>query len=146
MGCFRQLKEEQIELEYSYWDGPNVVKRLRRKKREEVVSFLEVCRLELIENFQQVASVESRDLLFVIKDFIAPHSMTLAHIELLKLKTAKDDLLLNLRHVKFHKDNRNLTLSVNLDGPIRIIERSRYEKNKTSYPFCNWHTLDLGEK
>ena len=68
-----------------------------------------------------MASVEAEDLLFVIKDFIAPHSISLAHIELLKLKTAKNDLLLNLRHVKFHKDNLNLTLSVNLDGPIRII-------------------------
>jgi hypothetical protein len=81
----------------------------------------------------------------VIKDFIAPHSITLAHIELLKLKTTKDDPLLNLRHVKFHKENKDLTLSVNLDGPIRIIERSRYEKNKSNYPFCNWHTLNLGE-
>ena len=107
---------------------------------------LEVCRLELIENFQNVASVEAKDLLFVIKDFIAPHGITLAHIELLRLKTAKDDLLLNLRHVKFRKEDKNLTLSVNLDGPIRIIERHRYEKNKSSYPFCNWHTLDLGEK
>lgn len=52
--------------------------------------------------------------------------MTLAHIELLKLKTAKDDLLFNLRHVKIRKENKELTLSVNLDGPIRIIEKARY--------------------
>ena len=98
-----QLREELIELEYSYWDGPNVVKRLRRKKKEDVLSFLEMCRLETIENFQNLASVEAKDLLFVIKDFIAPHSITLAHIELLRLKTTKEDPLLNLRHVKFHK-------------------------------------------
>lgn len=31
-----QLREELIELEYSYWDGPNVVKKIRRKKRTTV--------------------------------------------------------------------------------------------------------------
>lgn len=87
---------------------------------------LEFCRLELIENFQNVAEVEAKDLLFVIKDFIAPHEITLGDIELLKLKTAKKDLLLNLRNVKFKKEGKELTLSVNLDGPVRIVERARY--------------------
>jgi hypothetical protein len=57
----------------------------------------------------------------VIKDFIAPHEITMADIEILKLQTTKEDLLLNLRHVKIKKDGKDLTLSVNLDGPARII-------------------------
>jgi hypothetical protein len=65
-------------------------------------------------------------LLFVIKDFVAPHEITLGDVELLKLKTTKNDLLLNLRHVKVKKDGKDTTLSVNMDGPIRIIERVRY--------------------
>jgi hypothetical protein len=39
-----------------------------------------MCRLDLIENFQHIASVDVRELLFVIKDFIAPHEMTLADV------------------------------------------------------------------
>lgn len=62
----------------------------------------------------------------MIKDFIAPHEISIADIEILKLQTAKDDLLLNLRHVKAKKDGKDLTLSINLDGPARIIERSRF--------------------
>lgn len=69
--------------------------------------------------------------------------MSLAQVELLGLKTAKNDLLLNLRHVKIKKDGKDMTLSVNLDGPARIIQRLRYEKNKAVFPFCNWHTLAL---
>jgi hypothetical protein len=90
--------------------------------------------------------VEARDLIFVIKDFIAPHEISLADVEILKLQTAKDDQLLNLRHVKIKKDGRDLTLSVNLDGPARIIEKTRFEKNKLIFPFCNWHTLNFKEK
>ena len=83
----------------------------------------------------------------MIKDFIVPHEMTLGEVELLKLKTTKKDLLLNLRSVKVvGKDGKELTLSINLDGPIRIIERARFEKNKANYPFCNWQTLNLQEK
>ena len=52
--------------------------------------------------------------------------MTLGDVELLKLKTTKNDLLLNLRNVKVQKDGKNLTLSVNLDGPVRTVERARY--------------------
>ena len=51
----------------------------------------------------------------MIKDFIAPHEISIADIEILKLQTAKDDLLLNLRHVKAKKDGKDLTLSINLD-------------------------------
>lgn len=64
---------------------------------------LEDTRMEIIENFQGVAAIEARDLLFVIKDFIAPHDMSIADIELLSLKTSKNDLLLNLRSVKIKK-------------------------------------------
>lgn len=52
-----QLKEELIELEFSYWDGANVVKTIRRKKNTTVKEFLEVCRLELVETNQNIASV-----------------------------------------------------------------------------------------
>jgi len=83
-----------------------VVKKLRRKKRDTVREFLEVCRLDLIENFQNVAAVEVKDLLFVIKDFIAPHEMSLADVEVLKLKTTKNDLLLTLRNVKVKRDGK----------------------------------------
>jgi hypothetical protein len=47
--------------------------------------------------------------------------MTFCDIELLKLKTAKNDLLLNLRHVKVKKDGKDRTLSINLDGALRIV-------------------------
>jgi hypothetical protein len=82
---------------------------------------LEVARLELIEDFQNLAQVEPKDLLLVIKDFIVPHKMCIAEIEALELKTGKGDSLLNFKDVKMRKDGRELSLSVNIDGPVRII-------------------------
>jgi len=39
------MKEELIELEYTYWDGPNVIKVVRRKKKENIREMLEKCRI-----------------------------------------------------------------------------------------------------
>lgn len=36
-----------------------------------------------------------------------------------------------------------MTLSVNIEGPIRIIEREKYEKNITSYPFNTWRQMNI---
>lgn len=77
------MKEQLFELDYSYWDGPLVVKKLRRKKKETIRTLLEVCRLELVSNFQNLASCPAEDMLLVIKDFIIPHKMTIADLEAL---------------------------------------------------------------
>lgn len=70
----------------------------------------------------------------VIKDFILPHKMTIADMEALELKTAKGDLLLNFKNVKI----KDTVLSVNVQGPIRLIQKSKYEKNIATYPFNTW--------
>jgi hypothetical protein len=53
---------------------------------------------------------------------------------------------MNLRPVKIKKDGKEITLSVNIDTPVRIIERLKYEKHKQGYPFCNWETLKITSK
>ena len=44
---------------------------------------IEVCRLELIANFQNFASEEVKNLLMVVKDFIMPHKMSISQMEAL---------------------------------------------------------------
>ena len=53
---------------------------------------------------------------------------------------------MNLRPVKVKKDTKEMTMSVNIDSPVRIIERIKYEKHKQGYPFCNWETLKITSK
>jgi len=90
-------------LEYQFWEGSQLIKKLRRKKKEKVKDFLEICRLELISSFKSLANLSADDLLLVIKDFIIPHEMALYEIEALELKTKKNELLMNLRNVKIKK-------------------------------------------
>jgi hypothetical protein len=69
-----------FEIDYSYWDGPLLVKKMRRKKKELVKNLIEVSRLELVSNFQSLASCQAEDLIMVIKDFMVPHKMSIADI------------------------------------------------------------------
>lgn len=34
-----------FEVDYSYWDGPLVVKKLKKRKKESIKNLIEYCRL-----------------------------------------------------------------------------------------------------
>ena len=67
-------------MEYSYWEGKDMVKKLRGKKKEKIIDLLEICRLEQISNFQSLAKVSADELMLVIKDFIAPHCLSVYEV------------------------------------------------------------------
>lgn len=77
--------------------------------------------------------------------------MSLYEVEVLKVKTKTGEPVLNFKKVRVpvgtteaaREGQKDVELSVQTGGPIRIIERSRYEKSKALYPFHNWHTLQL---
>lgn len=83
-----------------------MIKKLRRTKKEKVKDLLEVCRIELVSSFKELAHETADELLFVMKDFILPHEMALYEIEALELKTKKNELLMNLRNVKIKKEGK----------------------------------------
>jgi hypothetical protein len=56
------------------------MKKLKRKKKEKIGDLLDICRIELIEHFQCLIKSSPEDLLFVIKDFIVPHSMSIYEV------------------------------------------------------------------
>ena len=83
------------------------------------------------------------ELLFMVKDTIIPHDMSVGEIETLELKNQKQEPLLDFNSVKMKKDGREVEMSVNLGNPVRIIEKSRYLKSKAQFPFCNWNMVRL---
>jgi|JI6StandDraft_1071083.scaffolds.fasta_scaffold01887_7 hypothetical protein len=123
------MKEELFELDYCYWDTMNIVKKLKRKKKEKILDLLNICRLELLEHFQALIKSEPEELLFVIKDFIVPHNMSLYEVEVLQIKTKTGEPVLNFKKVKVpsgptdtgKEGQKDLEISVQVGGPIRII-------------------------
>ena len=62
---------------------------------------------------------------------------------MLNIKTKTGEALFNFHKASMKREGKEVDLFVNLGNPFRIIERSKFEKNKNFYPFTNWHTLDI---
>lgn len=114
-------------MDYCYWDTTNIVKQLKRKKKEKCIDLLNLCRLELIEHFQALIKSEPEELLLVIRDFIVPHNMSIEEVEVLHIKTKTGEPVLNFKKVKVPcgptetKGQKELDVSVQTGGPARII-------------------------
>lgn len=81
--------------------------------------------------------------MFVIKDFVAPHNMSIHEIEMLNIKTKTGEALLSFHKASMKREGKEMDMYVNIGNPIRVIEKAKYEKSKTFHPFATWHTLDL---
>ena len=60
-----------------------MVKKLRAQKKSTILEILELCRIELAENFKELIKMNASELLFMVKDTIIPNEMTIAEIETL---------------------------------------------------------------
>ena len=98
-----------------------MVKKLRAQKKSTILEILELCRIELAENFKELIKMNASELLFMVKDTIIPNEMTIAEIETLELKNLKMEYLLNFNNVRIKKDGREFSMSVNLGNPVRVI-------------------------
>lgn len=82
--------------------------------------------MELIPDFQCLVKVSADDLIFVIKDFIAPHSMSINEIEMLGIKTKNGHPLFQFHKTIVKKDGKEFELFANLEEPIKIVEKAHY--------------------
>ena len=76
---------------------------------------LKLCRIDLLSDFQNLVKVPVEELIFVIKDFIAPHNMSINEIELLGIKTKNGHPLFRFHETKVKKDGKEFEVFVNLE-------------------------------
>ncbi|KAG8266268.1 Protein fam50a [Homalodisca vitripennis] len=70
------LKEEEIDITFSYWDGSGYKKTVRMKKGNSVYRFLQRCLELLREEFSELKTVTADQLMYVKEDLILPHHYT----------------------------------------------------------------------
>ncbi|RYH06230.1 hypothetical protein EON65_43115 [archaeon] len=61
-----------MEVTYSYWDGSGHRKVIQIKKGATIGKFLEAVKLQLMDEFKELRSVSSEDILYVKEDLIIP--------------------------------------------------------------------------
>lgn len=162
----QKLKNEEVDLVFSYWDGSGHRRSIRIKKRMTIQMFLskalEILRRENMFNELKSASVDQ--LIFVKDDVILPHHysfydfiVTRARGRTGLLFTFTEPLKLNTV-VEVPATSTTAASSSNTNDPStaandnqaggqtahagKICLRSWYERNKHIFPACRWEPYD----
>ncbi|KAL1741315.1 XAP5, circadian clock regulator-domain-containing protein [Schizophyllum fasciatum] len=132
-----QLKHEDIEITYSYWDGSGHRKSVVCKKGDSISTFLEKCR----QQFPELRAVSVDNLMYVKEDLIIPHHHTFYDFIVNKAR-GKSGPLFNF---DVHDDVRLLadaTKEKDESHAGKVVERSWYQRNKHIFPASRWEVFD----
>ncbi|CAF2501729.1 unnamed protein product [Rotaria sp. Silwood2] len=163
----QKLKNEEVDLVFSYWDGSGHRRSVRIKKRMTIQMFLskalEILRRENIFNELKSASVDQ--LIFVKDDVILPHhysfydfivtrargrtGLLFTFTEPLKPNaivevpaTATTTTGMNANDSTSSPSNDNQSSGQTISHAGKICLRSWYERNKHIFPSCRWEPYD----
>ncbi|KYR01473.1 hypothetical protein DLAC_01460 [Tieghemostelium lacteum] len=132
-----RIKNETIEITYSYWDGSGHRRTLTCTKGTTIEKFLEQVRKE----FKELRGVTVDHLLFVKEDIIMPHEYSFYDFILTKAKGKSGPLF----QFDVHEDIRLLNdASVQKDEThaAKVVEKGWYERNKHIFPASRWVPYD----
>ncbi|KAG8217860.1 XAP5, circadian clock regulator-domain-containing protein [Butyriboletus roseoflavus] len=132
-----ELKAEEIEVTYSYWDGSGHRKSVICKKGDTISTFLEKCR----QQFPELRGVNVDNLMYVKEDLIVPGHYTFYDFIVNKAR-GKSGPLFNF---DVHDDVRLLadaTKEKDESHAGKVVERSWYQRNKHIFPASRWEIYD----
>lgn len=72
----RALKEENIQITFSYWDGSGHRRVVDMKKGNSIYQFLQRCLDSLRKEFYELRVVSADQLMYIKEDLIIPHHYT----------------------------------------------------------------------
>lgn len=137
----RKLKEEDIEITFSYWDGSGHRRVVRMKKGDSIYQFLQACLETLRKDFSELRSVTADQLMYVKEDLIISHHYTFYDFIVTKARGKSGPLF----SFDVHDDVRLTTdASVEKDESHagKVLLRSWYERNKHIFPASRWEPYD----
>eukprot|EP00939_MAST-03C_sp_MAST-3C-sp1_P004800 g4800.t1 len=137
----KRIKKEKLQITYSYWDGSGHRRSITLEKGTTIGKFVELVRVSLINQFKELRSTSSADLLYVKEDLIIPHHYTFYDLIATKARGKSGPLF----HFDVHDDVRLVNDSrVEKDEshPGKIVERRWFERNKHIFPASRWEMYD----
>ena len=137
----RKLKEETVEITYSYWDGSGHRKSVNMKKGNTIYQFLQKCLDDLRIDFPELRAVTADQLVYVKEDLIIPQTNTFYDFIVTKARgksgplfsfDVSDDIRL-VNDARVEKEESHAG---------KVVLRSWYERNKHIFPASRWEPYD----
>ncbi|BGP53357.1 hypothetical protein JCM8202_000028 [Rhodotorula sphaerocarpa] len=131
------MKEEPVEITYSYWDGSGHRKTVSCKKGDTIAQFLDKCR----QQFPELRAVSVDNLMYIKEDLIIPHHYTFYDFIVNKYR-GKSGPMFNF---DVHDDVRlthDAAVEKDESHAGKVIERSWYNRNKHIFPASRWELFN----
>ncbi|GAA5823620.1 hypothetical protein JCM5353_005078 [Sporobolomyces roseus] len=131
------MKQEPIEITYSYWDGSGHRKTVQCTKGDTIAGFLEKCR----QQFPELRLVSVDSLMYIKEDLIIPHHYTFYDFIVNKYR-GKSGPMFNF---DVHEDIRlthDAAIEKDESHAGKVIERSWYNRNKHIFPASRWELFN----
>jgi len=130
----KEIKEEDVEIIYSYWDGSGHKKSIGMKKGNSIYMFL--CKvLDTIRNeFPELKTASGDQLMYVKEDLIIPQTNTFYDFIVSHARGKSGPL--------FNFDLKEEEVAEEGLHTGKVILRSWYERNKHIFPASRWEPYD----
>ncbi|KAI8995118.1 XAP5, circadian clock regulator-domain-containing protein [Gaertneriomyces semiglobifer] len=132
-----RIKEDNILITYSYWDGTGHRKQVEVKKGNTIGQFLEACR----KQWHELRGVNVDNLMYVKEDLIIPHHYTFYDFIINRTRGKSGPLF----SFDVHDDVRlvnDARIETEESHAGKVLERAWYEKNKHIFPASRWEVFD----
>lgn len=137
----QKLKEEEIDITFSYWDGSGHRRTVRVKKGNSVYQFLQKVLELLRREFSELKTVMADQLMYVKEDLILPHHYTFYDFIVTKARGKSGPLF----QFDVHDDVRlvsDASIEKEDSHAGKVLMRSWYERNKHIFPASRWEPYD----
>ncbi|XP_012273474.1 protein FAM50 homolog [Orussus abietinus] len=135
------LKEEEIEITFSYWDGSGHRRSVVMKKGNSIYQLLQRCLEVLRREFGELKTVMADQLMYVKEDLILPHHYTFYDFIVTKARGKSGPLFT----FDVHDDIRvmhDASVETEESHAGKVLLRSWYERNKHIFPASRWEPFD----
>jgi protein FAM50 len=135
------LKNEDIEITFSYWDGSGHRRSVKMKKGSSIYQFMTKGLDLLRKEFHELRTINADQLMYVKEDLIIPHHYTFYDFIVTKARGKSGPLF----SFDVHDDIRlvaDATVEKNESHAGKVLMRSWYERNKHIFPASRWEPYD----
>ncbi|XP_050433903.1 protein FAM50 homolog [Adelges cooleyi] len=135
------LKEEEISITFSYWDGSGHRRTIVMKKGNTIYQFLQKAMELLRREFGELKTIMADQLMYVKEDLILPHHYSFYDFIVAKARGKSGPLFT----FGVHDDIRmvsDASLEKEDSHAGKVLLRSWYERNKHIFPASRWEPFD----
>lgn len=139
------VKNEEIDITYSYWDGSGHRRQVRMKKGNSIQQFLQKCLETLRREFNDLKAVTVDQLMYVKEDLIIPHHYTFYDFIVTKAR-GKSGPLFNFNVKDDIRIINDASVEKEESHAGKVCIRSWYERSKHIFPASRWEPYDPEKK